>query len=396
MAASASLALLAGCASPGPPLPPSLKLPQVVTDLKAERVGNQVTLRWTTPSRTTDKLLLKDEVTAEVCRNAGAAPPPATGRPRSRTVVGSPPCPAALRVRVMPGEKSLAADTLSEPLTAGAPSLLTYRVQILNAAGRTAGPSAPAYAATGAAPDPVEAFRATSQKPGVVLEWSAESPANPSDSVELDRTTVAPQPRPPAKPGQLGSNGTHEPKNLLAAAPAAPAEIHLRAGGDEDSSSADAGGTLDRTVQIDHTYTYTAQRVRSVVLGAQHLEVRSAASPQVTVAVRNAFPPEAPTGLVAAPGFVGAGDAARPTIDLSWEPNDEPRIAGYRVYRRDLGANGTGEWHKISGEELIRVPAFRDVSVTAGQQYGYRVIAVGDNGIESAPGNEITETAPSR
>src|ERR1035441_4608651 len=57
--AAAAVLLLAGCASPGPPLPPSLKLPEVVTDLTARRVGDQVMLHWTTPTRTTDKLLIR-------------------------------------------------------------------------------------------------------------------------------------------------------------------------------------------------------------------------------------------------------------------------------------------------------------------------------------------------
>ena len=45
--------------------------------------------------------------------------------------------------------------------------------------------------------------------------------------------------------------------------------------GDAASSLADAGGTVDRTAQIGHSYRYTAQRVRSVELAGQKLEVRS-------------------------------------------------------------------------------------------------------------------------
>ena len=35
-------AVLAGCGTPGTPLPPSLKLPDPVTDLAAVRAGSQV------------------------------------------------------------------------------------------------------------------------------------------------------------------------------------------------------------------------------------------------------------------------------------------------------------------------------------------------------------------
>ena len=50
------IACAAGCASPGPPQPPSLNLPEVVKDLTAERVGDVVQLHWTTPDMTTDRL----------------------------------------------------------------------------------------------------------------------------------------------------------------------------------------------------------------------------------------------------------------------------------------------------------------------------------------------------
>ena len=49
--------LLGGCGTPGAPQPPSLKLPERVTDLAASRFGNRVELHWTTPKKTTDHLL---------------------------------------------------------------------------------------------------------------------------------------------------------------------------------------------------------------------------------------------------------------------------------------------------------------------------------------------------
>src|SRR5438309_11783271 len=51
----AALALpFVACGSPGPPEPPSLELPRVVTDLRATRKGDKVTLVWTVPTNTTD------------------------------------------------------------------------------------------------------------------------------------------------------------------------------------------------------------------------------------------------------------------------------------------------------------------------------------------------------
>ena len=63
-------ALLAGCASPGQPRPPSLDLPEPVKDLTAERIGNEVHLHWTTPEKTTDRIAIKGSMTAAICRIA--------------------------------------------------------------------------------------------------------------------------------------------------------------------------------------------------------------------------------------------------------------------------------------------------------------------------------------
>src|SRR4051794_28639070 len=45
---------IAGCGTPGAPQPPSLRLPKPVADLQAVRKGDDVYLRWTVPTRTTD------------------------------------------------------------------------------------------------------------------------------------------------------------------------------------------------------------------------------------------------------------------------------------------------------------------------------------------------------
>jgi fibronectin type 3 domain-containing protein len=110
--------------------------------------------------------------------------------------------------------------------------------------------------------------------------------------------------------------------------------------------------------------------------------------------VRDVFPPETPEGLVAVPGFAGADNAARkPTIDLSWEPDTEPDLAGYRVYRRELDGTTPEVWRTL-GAELVTVPAYRDLSVGSGQRYAYQVTAVSGAGNESGPSAEAVETAP--
>ena len=389
-------AVLAGCASPGPPLPPTLNLPEVpaAKSLSAERTGATVTVRWTTPERTTDKLLIKGKVEAEICRELVGVPAgrPGTGRrtaaPSAGTTTNTAPAlrpcsPAVANVPVRPGAAGEVVDVLPAKLASGPPRLLAYRVQLKNAAGRTAGASAEVFAAAGDAPWLFANFRAHDAKGGVVLEWAVQ--AGPSgDTVELERTVDG------------GSGGTQaKPKDpaALLSAPKEPEVVRLRAG---DGRVPDPGGTIDRSVEIGHNYNYTAWRVRTVQLGGQQLEVRSAVSPAVTVKVEDIFAPDAPAGLVAVPAFEGEGNAAKSAIDLSWEPNDEPRVAGYRVYRRDAGEAASGEWQLVSGEKLLPVAAHRDTEVTSGRRYSYRVTAVGVNGMESAPSSAAEETAATR
>ena len=408
--AALALVLLSGCANPGPPQPPSLKLPEIVSGLTASRVGDEVRLQWTTPSRTTDKLLITGPIVAEICRTtpAVAALLPTGAKPgaQMQTLCS----PVVVRVKVTPGT-SQAVDTLAAELTSAPARLLAYRVQLRNAAGRTAGASPAVYAASGPAPQAVDELRGRATKAGVVLEWKAaaqgtvnrEQGTQGAESIELVRNVVQ---SPTATAASTTATTTtassgSASKNGLPGAKE-PSESRFRAGG-----AVDVGGTVDRTAQIGHAYRYTAQRVRSVQLAGQRLEVRSLLSAEVTVAMLDVFPPDAPVGLVAAPGFAGgpttgqnAGPATdeqaqRPAIDLSWEPEMEPRIAGYRVYRRDLESGAPNAW-RLLDTEVVPEAAYRDLGVTAGQRYAYRVTAVSDAGKESAPCEEVVETAAAR
>jgi hypothetical protein len=353
---------LAGCAAPGNPLPPTLNLPAIVSpkELHANRVGGEVRLQWTTPKQTTDKLPVKGPIAAEICRE------PASGAKETQRAT----CVPVGRLAVTPG-KSVAVDTLPGTLTAGPARLLAYRVQLMNAAGRTAGPSAAVYAAAGAAPDAPADFAGETTSVGVQLHWRQQTGAA---SVELERTVLDPAVRASTE-RKAGLPGTQKQA----------VEISMAAG---DPGSPDAGGTVDRTVELGHSYRYTAQRVVKVTVGGQTLELRSEPSEALTFLVRDVFPPSAPEELVAVPAFV----AQKPAIDLSWEPvmdqDVKPKVAGYKVYRTDSSADA---W-KLLG--AVTAAAYRDAAVVAGQQYKYRVTAVSTSGNESPPSHEAQETAP--
>src|ERR1700682_1007046 len=72
--ALAALIWVSGCASIGPPLPPSLELPHPPSDLKALRKGDKVTLSWTVPAHTTDRQRARYLGKTRFARSIAAAP----------------------------------------------------------------------------------------------------------------------------------------------------------------------------------------------------------------------------------------------------------------------------------------------------------------------------------
>jgi fibronectin type 3 domain-containing protein len=118
------------------------------------------------------------------------------------------------------------------------------------------------------------------------------------------------------------------------------------------------------------------------------LEIRSEPSAPVDLVVLSVFPPETPAGLIAAPAYTELG---KPAVDLSWEPNVEVHIAGYKVYRRSADE----PWRLLT-QNPVAVAAYRDTGVTAGASYTYRVTAINDSGMESPPSAEASLDVPAR
>ena len=382
------LVLAAGCASPGPPQPPSLNLPEVVKDLTVERVDNVVQLHWTTPEMSTDRINVRGAMTAEICRITGAT-----------SALQTQGCTPVKRLPVQPGPTQ-ADETLPPFLTVDPPTLLAYRVQIFNVHSRSAGLSNEAFASAGVAPPVVEHLRATDTRDGAMLEWEQK---NTSAAVELDRLVVGaegdvvepPQHKTKSKsssksaikkpPVSHPAPALASPPKPLELKPVTPIEVKLRT----PAQPEDSGGTLDHTAQKGETYRYTAQRVRSVSLGGHALELRSAISPPVTVAMRDIFPPHAPSGLEAVPGGATASDRS---IDLSWTPEVDSDLAGYIVYRQDVDEKGVvaGTATRLNLTPVVG-PAYRDQTAMAGRRYAYRVTAVDTAGNESAPSADVQE-----
>jgi len=354
--AFAGLALLAGCGTPGAPLPPSLKLPDTVTNLSAVRTGNQVTLTWKMPRKNTDKLLLKGNVPARVCRqleNSLCDPVP-----------GSP--------SFQPGVDATFSETLPTALASGTPRALTYFVELLSPKGRSAGLSNPARVVAGEAPQAVVGLSAHLRKAGAVLEWVASSGDTAHVVVRLHRTLLT---APVAAAKSAGQDTIFTP-------PKEPVEMTLLA---EEPAS---GRVLDKTIRFGQTYEYRAQRVARVVVEGETVELAGPLSGPTKVEAIDTFPPAVPAGLAA---VATAGDSSESaSIDLSWLPVTEADLAGYAVFRRE----GDGEWQRISPAQPVVGPAFHDADVKPGHTYRYAVSAIDQGGHESARSAEAAETVP--
>ena len=96
-------------------------------------------------------------------------------------------------------------------------------------------------------------------------------------------------------------------------------------------------------------------------------------------ATPQAVPPAAPSNLAATP------DNAK--VDLNWDDNGEPDLAGYNVYRSTtLG----GPYTKINGS-LVGVSNYTDTSVSNGTTY-YYVVTAENATLESGYSNEASAT----
>lgn len=348
----ASLLSLCGCATPGPPQPPSLRLPGLVSDLAAVRTGNAVALIWTMPKRDTERQALTRPVPVHICRSEG---------------VGL--CTAIADVTADPGASASFSEALPPVLTAGAPRPLRYFIELRNHARRSAGFSNSAIVLAGQAPPPVAGLAADVRKSGIALHWQQ---ADPAVSIRLHRVLVTPaaHQKPESRAGLLDAEPEPAQQTLLVAD--------------------DPGRALDHSITFGSAYEYRAQRVARIQSEGQTVELAGELSGPVRVQAVDTFPPAVPTGLVAVAVTPEPGQPGSLAIDLSWQPSPDADTAGYIVYRRQ----GDAAWQRTSGDQPISAPSFHDAAVQPGQSYAYAVSAVDRIGNQSARSEEARETVP--
>ena len=174
----------------------------------------------------------------------------------------------------------------------------------------------------------------------------------------------------PARPQNLDGQATAQGVHLTWTAPPGAFRVYIPEYPGEKGVSrlADAAQSsyTDATAEFGKPYDYLVQRIVKLPGGK---EVESDASNNCSITPKDTFPPAAPTGLHAsvAPG----------SIEIAWQQNTEPDLAGYRVYR----AIGNGPFERLA--EVSQIPTYSDHAVEAGKTYRYAVTAIDQSDNES-------------
>jgi hypothetical protein len=344
---------LIGCGAPAAPEPPSLNLPVPVPNLSAVRTGDSVHLAWTMPTRTTDRVALRHPLTAQICR-----------------AIESGLCANLTSLTLAPGVAGTYTDALPPDLVHSPDRLLRYEVAVRNHAGKSAGPSNPAYSAAGAIPAELTGLAGQMGRDGVVLTWKPVADAGRTVAFRIERLQLtAPAPE-EVRRSPLAPSSPPATQTLV---------VHPRDG-------EDPGHAIDTSVLLNQRYRYVMERVVMLDLSGKSVEVKGAPSEAIEVSTKDIFAPAVPQGLVA------VADTAAGAIDLSWSPDTDADLAAYRVYRRDLQEESPAQ--RIASVNVET--SFRDTEVKPEHTYAYSVSAIDQSDNESKPSPEVEETLPRR
>jgi hypothetical protein len=118
---------------------------------------------------------------------------------------------------------------------------------------------------------------------------------------------------------------------------------------------------VDTEAEYGKDYKYQVQAVLNTA--------ESERSQIAAITPRDVFPPAIPAGLNAVLGLN--------SVELSWDPNTEPDLKAYRVYR----SLSDGPFQAIA--DNLSSPAYSDKQIEGNKKYKYAVTAIDQTGNES-------------
>jgi len=349
-----ALVALCGCGTPGAPQPPSLTLPKPITDLKAVRKGNTISLTWTQPTKTTDGMLIKVSGMNKICRGQSGK----GIEPKCVEVPANGPA----------GTYSESTDDSTKGFST---DLWSYTVAAENRKGKSMGTSNSASVPIAHIEFAVSKFESTLAADGVHIHFQTSQlprTTNSHNTYTIELKTMR------AEKGK--EVFTRMNKDLAVAA-------------ERTSDNGSAWEMVDDTIEWEKTYQYKI--VAFITIYGPNTEplgsYESDDSDLIEVFAHDTFPPEAPTSPQAVANSLGI----ERSVDLSWTPNTDRDLAGYNVYRRE--SEFSTKLEKVN-KELLQGASYKDSSVKAGHRYEYVVTAVDLRNNESKPSAPTEEKVP--
>jgi hypothetical protein len=433
----ALLVVLAACGSKGAPLAPLRPVPAQITDLRASRLDDTVTLQFTLPAANVDASAPADLQRVDVFALTGRAegpegraltpreleqlttrlasievqPPPPPSEEDDEEPAEPVPPTAIADPRPVQGSEVSVAEALTPVLLADVfehPDAARLAARLAAAAGDGPDdvPDVPSTEGSGRPllwmlrPDePTRSYVAvpysTRNRPGppsapIAVPYVPAPPTPPAPTVEHSATAFVlswENPEGMRLPVQRTvTEALAAAEELLPSRPivvmGVPQTYRVYELPSEDAPASAAIGPLNAVpletpAFEDPRIAFNVPRCYAVRAVEQRgsIELRSRLSPVTCLVARDLYPPLAPTGLTA----VGSEGG----VSLIWEPNAEPDLAGYLVLRGEPGGVLT---------PLMEVPVaettYRDTTTEAGVMYEYAVVAV-DN---ATPANVSPES----
>lgn len=350
----AFLALSSACGKKGPPLPPLVRVPAAPADFAASRRGSTVDIRFVVPTTNTDGSNPADVVRVDVYALSSAEDAPSSsdaeivrrGERVGSLTVNPPPDPDE-----DPDQPKSGSDSNSKPqngVDQGATAHVNDELRPSVDAG--------VRSYVGVAVNRRGRRGPASTRMAVPLGPAPAAPAPPT--VTYTETEIAVAWTPQTTDGLVHVYATRGAGTRLTDRPLA------------------TGSFVDKRIDWGDERCYAVSTLHTV----NDLTLESAESTPTCVTLADTFPPAAPAGL--------AGVAAEGSINLIWNANSEPDLAGYLVLRATAAAQPLTPLTPAPIPETT----FLD-TVPAGTRVSYAIQAVDKAGNVSAMSERFEETA---
>lgn len=404
-AAVLASSLAIACGKKGAPVAPFVRIPAPIDQIAVSRLGNDVYVTLTVPSKDIDAAVPAHISRVEIYGYTGRTPPlrarwgelgeliaripvappplvdgtqpPANGAPlqgTSITVLDTLTADELVQGKEDPVDprRQLVPIPIAGVIPAPRPLQRFYLAIPFNDRGRNGPPGAEAGFVLTPLPEPPTAVRAGYAPTASAIGWEPSSgligfivndslPPEPPpfDVVELPPSAVAVLPEPVLPPGptrynvyrELGEDPLALPLPATSGTSALPAPLNA-------APLADLS-LLDE-IEFERERCYT---VRSLRGAAPNIVVSEASTPTCIRPV-DIFPPAQP----AQPAAVAAEGA----ISLIWDGNTETDLGGYLVLRREVGSDTLLQ---LTATPILEA-RFRDATAMPGTRYRYSVVAV--------------------